>query len=336
MKSIKLCLIVSLTVPLFGCQDEKLLKESEEKEAVISADLYKVDPLPKVEPEVIEKEEIEEDLPDYVPEVSFPDPRPLLREKRARSLRGRRSYLSKQYPAVLTVQQADHSYHLEDEDYQQGETRFDQDLSTLPVDRTRILTADMRIPAIIEDSINTQNPGRVIAVIDRDVLSPNGKKVLLPAYSKIICSYEGLKEAHSSRLSMQCRRIIRPDGASIALKDASSADQTGRSGIPGDLDNRTFEKYGAAFGMSLISAMAQSSASLNKNEAFGNATNQLSNNFGQVTQQVLEKNLDIRPILTIPQGTRIQIIPLNDIVFKKPVLKGVEEKDKDLSHENKN
>ena len=309
-------LVGCLLTVLGGCKQEEK-QEVALKPTTLDADLYKVDPpppAPEPEPEIEE-----ETLPDYVPEVSFPDPRPLLREKRARSLRGRRSYLSKQSSHVTTVSRPEPKYHIQDEDYQQGETRFDQDLSTLPVDRTRILTADMRIPAIIEDSINTQNPGRVIVVIDRDVLSPNGKKILLPAYSKIICSYEGLKEAHSSRLSMQCRRIIRPDGASIALTNASSSDQTGRSGIPGDLDNRTFEKYGAAFGISIISALAQASASLNNNEAFGNATNQLSNNLGQVTQQVLQANLDIRPILTIPQGTRIQIIPLNDIVFKKPI-----------------
>ena len=316
--------ILALSLIMSGCKDESAQKDvvQQESKPTFNKDLYSVEkpPEPK-EILVAPVEEEEEVVPDYIPEVSFPDTRPLLREQMARSLRGRRSYLSKNFSTPIAVTKRDDQYHLQDDDYQKGETTFDQDLSTLPVDRTRILTADMRISALLEDGINTQMPGRVIAIVDRDVLSPNGRKILLPAYSKVICSYEGLSEANSSRLSMQCRRIIRPDGVSIALTDATTADQMGRSGVSGDLDNRSFEKYGAAFGISLISALAQSSASLNNNEAFGNATNQLSNNLGQVTQQVLEKNLDIRPILTIPQGTRIQIIPVNDIVLMKPLLK---------------
>ena len=313
-----------IILTLTGCKEEKASKAAQKQTDtsqtdVVDGDFYRVDvKIPEPEPEPIIEEPKPDPIPDFVPEVSFPDPRPLLREERARSLRGRRSALSRQFNSHVTTQNEAPSYHLQDEDYQQGETTFVQDVSTLPVDRTRILTADMRIPAILEDGINTQMAGRVIAVVDRDVLSPNGKKVLLPAYTKVVCFYEGLSDAHSSRLSLQCKRLIRPDGSSVALTDATSADQMGRSGLSGDLDNRSFEKYGVALGISIISALAQSSASLNKNEAFGNATNQLSNNLGQVTQQVLEKNLDIRPILTIPQGTKIHIIPFHDIVMLKP------------------
>lgn len=315
---------IVIVLGLTGCKEDKGSKAAQNqtdkiKTDSVDGDFYRVDvKVPEPEPEPIIEEPDPEPIPDFVPEVSFPDPRPLLREERARALRGRRSSLSRMSDSHITTQNDTPQYHLQDEDYQQGETTFAQDVSTLPVDRTRILTADMRIPAILEDGINTQMAGRVIAVVDRDVLSPNGKKVLLPAYTKVVCFYEGLSDAHSSRLSLQCKRLIRPDGSSVALTDATSADQMGRSGLSGDLDNRNFEKYGVALGVSIISALAQSSASLNKNEAFGNATNQLSNNLGQVTQQVLEKNLDIRPILTIPQGTKIHIIPFNDIVMLKP------------------
>lgn len=311
-------LLLSLSLLLTACQEEEAPKAQSVQK--IDNDFYKLKAIPKAEPIIGEPEYVPEPEPVVIPEVDFPDPRPLLREKKARELRGRRAYKVRLHNARSLPQEKKEpeEWQLEEEHYQQGETTFNQDLSTLPVDRTRILTADMRIPAIIEDSINTQTLGRLIAVIDRDVLSPNGKKILLPAYSKIICSYEGLKDAHSSRLACNCRRIIRPDGLSIALTDAMAADQMGRSGLVGDLDKRTLERYGAAFGVSLISALAQASTSLNKQEAFANATNQLSNNLGQVTQKALEENIDLVPILTIPQGARIQIIPMNDIVFKKP------------------
>lgn len=322
-------LLLSLSLLLSACQEEEVAPKAPSVQT-IDDDFYKLKEIPKVEPVIEEPEYIPDPEPVVLPEVEFPDPRPLLREKKARELRGRRAYKVRLHNARSHPQKAEEpeEWQLEEEDYQQGETTFNQDLSTLPVDRTRILTADMRIPAILEDSVNTQTPGRLIAVIDKDIYSPNGKKILLPAYSKIICSYEGLKDAHSSRLACQCKRIIRPDGLSIGLTDATAADQMGRSGLVGDLDKRTLERYGAAFGVSLISALAQASTNLNKQEAFANATNQLSNNLGQVTQKALEENIDLMPILTIPQGARLQIIPMNDIVFKKPYKKG-------SSHEKK-
>ena len=319
MRLLKLSTSLLVVVLLSACQEDEIVQPARVIQK-IDDDFYKLKAIPAIGPKLEALPEPEpEPEPMVMPEVEFPDTRPLLREKKARELRGLRAYNVRLHNSRRPSRKKDvkEMWLLEEEDYQQGETIFDQDLSTLPVDRTRILTADMRIPAIIEDSVNTQTPGRLIAVVDKDVLSPNGKKILLPAYSRIICSYEGLADAHSSRLSCNCKRIIRPDGLSISLGDATAADQMGRSGLVGNLDKRTLERYGAAFGVSLISALAQASTSLTKQEAFANATNQLSNNLGQVTQKVLEQNIDLTPILTIPQGARIQIIPMNDIVFKK-------------------
>ena len=311
-------IFLSLSLLLTACQDEEAPKARSIQN--IDDDFYTLKETPKVEAIIKEPEYIPEPEPVVLPEVAFPDPRPLLREKKARELRGRRAYQVRLHNARSLPQEKEEveDWKLEDEDYQQGETTFKQDLSTLPVDRTRILTADMRIPAILEDSINTQTPGRLIAVIDKDIYSPNGKKILLPAYSKIICSYGKLEDTQTSRLACKCDRIIRPDGSSIALTNANVADQMGRNGMVGDLDQRNFERYGGAFGVSLISALAQASTNLNKQEAYANATNQLSSNLGSVTQKILEQNMDLMPILTIPQGARLQIIPMNDIVFKKP------------------
>jgi len=312
-------LLLSLALLLTACQEEEVAPKQPSVQT-IDDDFYRLKEIPKAEAIIEEPEYIAEPEPVVVPEVEFPDPRPLLREKKARELRGRRAYQVRLHNARSVPQEKEEpeEWQLEEEDYQQGETTFKQDLSTLPVDRSRILTADMRIPAILEDSVNTQTPGRLIAIIDKDIYSPNGKKILLPAYSKIICSYAKLEDTHTSRLSCKCDRIIRPDGLSIALTNAKVADQMGRNGMVGDLDQRNVERYGGTFGVSIISALAQASTNLNKQEAFANATNQLSNNLGKVTEKILDQNIDVMPILTIPQGARLQIIPENDIVFKKP------------------
>jgi type IV secretion system protein VirB10 len=240
-----------------------------------------------------------------------------LREEQARNLRGERQHAYRKIRAEKPViSQVPEEWRLEDPDYQQWEPKYDEDKSTYPVDRTRILTADMRIPAILEDSVNSQVPGRLIAVVDRDVYSPNGQKILIPAYSKVICHYTSLSDDNSTRLTAQCKRMICPDGTSVQLTEAQASDQVGRNGLIGNIDYRTLERYGAAFTVALISALAQASSSLSEQPAYNNAASQLSNSLGQVTGKVLEQRLNLTPILTIPGGTRIQIIPNTDIVFR--------------------
>jgi len=210
-------------------------------------------------------------------------------------------------------------YQITDKDY--GD--LPKDLSTLPVDRSRILTTDMRINAVLDDDISSQIPGIAIAIVDRPVFSPNNKRILLPVFTKIVCEYEGIELQGQTRLPMKCTRAIRPDGVSISLSDAIVADQMGRTGLTGEVDNRTFETYAGAFVMSGISALAQSGVNQNTQNYPNWRTNSqtiFSNNIGQVTAEVIKKNIDLRPIIYIKAGTRMQIRPRVDIVLKEPIL----------------
>ena len=295
-----------LLLLLAGCDPEKKV---DEKPQEVDKGLYHL----KEEAKPIERV-VEEPIPSTP--VQFPDVKPLEREAKAKVLRGlRQNAAFSKGPTVTKVK----NYHLQDEDYQRGETKFPEDKSTLPVDRSRLLTTDMRIGAVLEDNLNSQIPGKVIALVDRDVLSPNGKFILLPAYTKIICHYEGLSKTGETRLNLQCDRVIRPDGLSIALTEASASDQMGRTGVIGEVDNRNFERFGGAFLISGISALAQSGVNLNQSPWVNNSANTLSNNLGQVTREVIKQNIDLRPIITIEAGTKIQIIPETDIAFIKPI-----------------
>lgn len=211
------------------------------------------------------------------------------------------------------------TYRFLDRDY--GD--LPKDLSTFPVDRSRIITIDMKINAVLDDDINSQIPGIAIAIVDKPLFSPNNKNILLPVFTKIICEYEGLELQGQTRLPIKCIRAIRPDGVSITLTDAIVADQMGRSGLTGDVDNRTFEIYAGAFIMSGISALAQSGVNQNAPSYpnwRSNSQTVFSNNIGQVTADVIRKNIDLRPIVYIKAGTRMQIRPRVDIVFKEPIL----------------
>lgn len=252
--------------------------------------------------------------------VKLPSNEALIWSREAKRLRGEREF--NHYAAQMKLKSEDAGAEEErvivktQDDYRpQG---LEPNESSYPVDRSRMITEDMRIPAILEDSINSQIPGRAIAVINRDVYSANGKFVVLPAYSKIICAYESLEKQGQTRLALKCRRIIRPDGVSITLIDAQAADQMGRNGLVGKIDYRLWQRYGGAFLVAGISAIAQAGSGMTRSRAVDQGATNLSQNLGQVTSQFLEEAIDIKPVITIAAGSRIQIIPQNDILLKKP------------------
>ncbi len=311
-----------ILICLIGCKDDKkVIAPVTAKVQEIADDLHTYQ-LPAKEPEYIPTEPTPDPEPVAV-DIPFPDPRPLMREDQARQLRGLRQWkvnqgLKNNHHRTKEVSNPE-TADIQDPDYQQWEdATFAETRSTLPVDRSRILTADMRIPAILEDAVNSQIGGRLIAIVERDVLSPNGKYILLPAYSRMICHYEPLEEVGQSRLALQCHRLIRPDGVSIDLRESSGADQAGRNGLIGDVDQRLWERYGASFVLAGISALSQAGSNAIKNQPFSASANQFSQNIGQVTADVMEQSLNLAPILSIPAGSRIQVLPTTDIVLRHP------------------
>jgi type IV secretion system protein VirB10 len=197
--------------------------------------------------------------------------------------------------------------------------------SGLPVDNTRILTQDRVITAILETGINSQvggdATGTVIVQTARDVYGYHGRKVLVPKGSRLVCDYEAPDDIGSTRLPITCQRILMA-GHRAEIRDLDSliSDQQGRAGTTGEVDNRFQERYGTAFmltgiatGVRLATTITQSSddASISA-ETVESTSAELSNRLGEITANVLEETLDLKPIITVPQGTRINIRPATD------------------------
>ena len=202
-------------------------------------------------------------------------------------------------------------------------------VSGFPVDRSRVLTADRYIPAVLENTLNSELPGRAVAVVERPVFGEDERLVLIPAGSRVIGSYRSGAKYGQARLDISWSRILRPDGVTINI-DSGAADVMGRAGVPGDLDNRLVEKYGSSFLTSVISAAgtwALAGASTVSTSALGatetlspraQAANRLGNDTDSLAKRMVQDNVDIRPVLTVPAGTRLLIVPSEDIWLRDP------------------
>jgi len=186
---------------------------------------------------------------------------------------------------------------------------------TYPVDLTRVLTMDRIIPAVLITEIKSDIPSKkVLAQTEQDIYGSHGRKILIPKGSKVIGAYERLEDRAIRRMAVVWYRIITPSGINIKLEGELN-DSAGVSGITGEIDRRMLDRYGNAFLLSSINALAQLSVPVNDLSARA-AADSFTREFSAVTGQLIRESLKVMPTIRIPQGTRINISPLQDIWFK--------------------
>ena len=103
------------------------------------------------------------------------------------------------------------------------------------------------LTAVLETAINTEMPGTVRGIITRDVYGESGNVVLIPRGSRLYGSYSSQITRGQGRVEINWSRLMRADGVDVNVT-FNAADQFGRSGIEGDVDN----KYGSIIGNSMF------------------------------------------------------------------------------------
>ena len=198
----------------------------------------------------------------------------------------------------------------------------------------RMVAQGKVIDVVLETAINSQLPGNVRGIVSRDVFAEVGTKVVIPKGTRVYGSYSSTVIRGQSRINVVWNRVIRPDGISVSI-NAIAADQFGRAGIEGDVDNRFSEIFSNALLLSFVNL--GTAVALDKVVGGVQGQTQVVNNNGSVAttninpvnlaaQTVIQQTADIvkqltdgalnlQPIVTLPQGTRIRVIVNQDITL---------------------
>lgn len=209
---------------------------------------------------------------------------------------------------------------------------YKRNSSTYPVDMSRVVTMDKPIPAVIKIPIDTRNPSRAVATVERDIYGGDGRLVVIERGSTLIGTVQSVSSTGEEKVSIAWERLVRPDGAAFAF-EASSGDAMGRAGVPAHLNNRWFERFGTTMLMSAlnvgvtlglngsqqtitsVSPFGAGSANVSQ-DARSVATQQFREDTQPLIQQFTEEQLALPPIRTVPVGTRITVFPSTDLWLK--------------------
>ena len=186
-------------------------------------------------------------------------------------------------------------------------------------DISRTIVQGTLISAVLETAINTELPGNIRAQVTRSVYSFDGQNVLMPAGTRLIGTYNPEISIAQKRVLIAWNRAITPEGKSVRLA-ATGVDGLGRAGQDGNVDTRFTERFGTAV---LITSIAAIPSFLANDDASGDTTSgaatdvaqDVSDDLQDTTEDVLEDYLSLPPIIRVPQGTLMNVLVNQDLVF---------------------
>jgi len=188
------------------------------------------------------------------------------------------------------------------------------------------------IPATLITGINSDLPGQIQAIVSQNVYDTRtGNYVLIPQGSKLIGTYDSQVAYGQDRVLIVWSRVILPNDQYIDLEGMPGADLTGQAGLTDEVNSHYFRIYGSALLMSIFSAGMQLSQP-QSNSVNGAPTNQqiiagaMGQELGQVSTQMIQKNLNIQPTIQIRSGDNFRVLVTRDIPFSGPYKDNVQQK----------
>ncbi|MCB2047417.1 MAG: type VI secretion protein [Novosphingobium sp.] len=178
--------------------------------------------------------------------------------------------------------------------------------ATPMADPANTVTQGTMIPAILETAIDTDMPGYVRAVVSADVRSFDGSRVLVPRSSRLIGQYKSGLQAGQTRAYVIWTRLIRPDGASVALA-SPAVEYSGESGLSGEVNSHFFKRFGAAGLLSVIGGLGAL--------ASGGASILIASSSSSAASVAAQDGGKIPPTVRVPQGQPVRVFTARDLDF---------------------
>jgi type IV secretion system protein VirB10 len=204
------------------------------------------------------------------------------------------------------------------------------------------------IRGVLETALQSDLPGMVRAVVTENVWSFDGRRVLIPAGSRLVGEYKSGIAQGQTRVFVVWTRMLRSDGVSVQL-GSNGTDDLGRAGNAGFVDNHYVERFGSAVMLSFVGGasqflsaygqntngygvgsvitttdpvtgiVTQTQTGVNQNQLSLQARQIAAQNVSQtltnIAQKALRNSINIPPTIYLDQGTRIIVFVRRDLDF---------------------
>ena len=179
-----------------------------------------------------------------------------------------------------------------------------------------VVQAGTVIPAALITGIHSDLPGQVTAQVTEHVYdTPTGKFLLIPQGSRLIGQYDSQIAFGQKRVLLIWNRIMLPDGKSIVLERQQGADAQGFSGLEDEVDYHWWDLARAAALSTLLGIGTELGSSDQESDLVRALRRGSQDSINNTGQQLVRRQLNIQPTLTIRQGFPVRVIVNRDLVM---------------------
>ena len=179
-----------------------------------------------------------------------------------------------------------------------------------------ILQAGAVIPAAMMTGIRSDLPGQITAQVTENVYdSPTGSLLLIPQGTRIIGEYSNDVGFGDRRVLLVWNRLIFPNGRSIVLERQPGADPQGYAGLEDGVDYHWWVLAKAA-GLSTLLAVGAELTMDNDERLIQAIRNGAQDTINDAGQQIVQRQLQVAPTLTIRPGFPVRVIVTRDLVLE--------------------
>jgi type IV secretion system protein VirB10 len=183
-----------------------------------------------------------------------------------------------------------------------------------------VVTEGTLIPCILQTAIDTQLAGFITCVVPIDVRGTSGNVVLMDRGTRIVGQIHAGLVQGQERVFVLWTRAETPKHVVISL-NAPGADELGRTGLPGAVDNHWWQRFGGALMLTLVQGSLNAGTALAANSGSGSNQAALGYVYGaqssgqQVASTALENTINIPPTLRKNQGDTVSVFVAQDLDF---------------------
>nr|WP_211107991.1 TrbI/VirB10 family protein [Niveispirillum cyanobacteriorum] len=180
-----------------------------------------------------------------------------------------------------------------------------------------VLQAGAVISAALITGTRSDLPGQITAQVTENIYdSPTGRILLIPQGTRVIGQYDSGVGFGQRRILLVWNRLIFPNGRSIVLERQPGADAEGYAGLEDGVDYHWGELFKAAALSTLLSVGAEAGSSGQESDIVRALRNGASDSISQTGQQIVQRQLNIAPTLTIRPGFPVRVIVTRDLVLE--------------------
>jgi type IV secretion system protein VirB10 len=179
-----------------------------------------------------------------------------------------------------------------------------------------VLQAGAVIPAALITGIRSDLPGQITAQVTENIYdSPTGRILLVPQGTRIIGQYDNNVQFGQRRVLLVWNRLIMPNGRSIVLERQPGADTQGYAGLEDGVDYHWWDLAKAA-GLSTLLAVGSELAISDENRLLRAIRSGGQDTINDAGQQIVRRQLNVAPTLTIRPGFPVRIVVTRDLVLE--------------------